>query len=557
MYEDEFERVKKSIERLHIDGKLSNRKIIMFGVSEETRQMIKILNALEYNTSYVIDNDFAKVGSNCYQVPVKHIDELSYEEIAYGVFFIYCYFWREMKAQLLDKGVDEKRIHSFFISERSLDEQFERAEKGEKICDKFREEIGDYRIFLCPYAGTGDIYLIGTFWNEYVRRNKIQNYIFVVVSKACAKVTELFDIQNVRQISKIEGSYVVEYYKLCGEEAGIKILNDSWWELRANPLQRFRGFKGLYFMQIFRKFVFDFDDEVVPVHPILKNVDEQLMPLFQEKKIKPNRTVILSPYSNTLSDICMDFWEEIVIELHNMGYDTCTNCGPDESPIKGTCGVFVPLSIAPQFVSMAGFFIGVRSGFCDCISGSTAKKIILYDRKNIFHCCRAYEYFNLKNMGLCNDALELEYDIDELQDIKDVIMNEFSPVTIDYMTTNKFKNLRDRLTEYSKEYNAIVLIVDDVLDVSSFLEVLLKKHIKEKYKVLSTAGIADKVAIAENIDVEVLVPEEIMYLKKIYDLYDFSDNFLVISNEPGYGTLWNLVNNKLLTVEEAIEALLR
>ncbi len=425
MYEDELSRVKKRIDSLHNDNKLKNHPIIMFGVSENTRQMIRMVNGYGYRVSWVIDNDLARKGSNCYQIPVKPVTELSSEEISKGIYFIYSYFWREMKSQLLEMGVDEQRVYSFFLPDRTLEEQFEMAEKGMAMSEYFRNKIGNYPIFLCPYTGTGDIYLIGTFWNEYLKRNNISDYIFIVVSKACARVAEIFDIRNVCQITQVESSYIVEFYKLCGEKAGIKILNDSWWELRANPLQRFRGFKGLFFTEIFRKFVFDFEDDVTPVQPELKNADNELLPVFEKYNLTKGHTVVLSPYSNTLSDLPIGFWTKMVEDLHSRGFDVCSNCGAEEIPIDGTAAVFVPLNIAPQFIEKAGFFIGVRSGFCDCISAADAKKIILYDKRNRFFNCSAFEYFNLKNMGLCDDAVELEYETDNTDKLKEQILSYF------------------------------------------------------------------------------------------------------------------------------------
>ena len=425
MNEDELLRVSSRIEKLHTEDRLTEHPIIMFGVSENTRQMIRIVNGYGYHVSWVIDNDLMRRGSNCYQIPVKSVLELTEEEIENGIFFIYSYFWREMKAQLIELGVNETHVHSFFLQDRTLEEQFEMAEKGMKMCESFRQEMGDYPIFLCPYTGTGDIYLIGTFFDEYLKKYNIRDYIFVVVSKACSRVAEIFDIKNVFQITQVERSRIIEYYKLCGDETGIKILNDSWWELRANPLQRFRGLKGLYFTEIFRKFVFDFDDSVKPVQPILKNADIELNPIFDRYGLAKGKTVVLSPYSNTLSDLPMSFWSELTNELINCGYDVCTNCGRDEYPIEGTDAVFVPLNIAPQFIEKSGNFIGVRSGFCDCISAANAKKVILYDKRNRFFNCSAFEYFNLKNMGLCDDAIELEYDTDYTNELMKQILSYF------------------------------------------------------------------------------------------------------------------------------------
>ena len=94
-----------------------------------------------------------------------------------------------------------------------------------------------------------------------------------------------------------------------------------------------------------------------------------------------------------------------------MGYEVCTNSsGATEPAVKGTIPVFFPLNTAPQWVEMAGYFIGVRSGFCDVISGARAKKVILYGSCDRFFNASSYEYFNLKDMGLCEDAVEMEFE---------------------------------------------------------------------------------------------------------------------------------------------------
>ena len=99
--------------------------------------------------------------------------------------------------------------------------------------------------------------------------------------------------------------------------------------------------------------------------------------------------------------------------LQKKGYSVCTNsCGKKEPAIAGTDAVFFPLNIAPQVVEAAGTFVGVRSGFCDVISRAKARKVILYDKNNWFYNCSAYKYFSLNDMGLCNDAVELEYEED-------------------------------------------------------------------------------------------------------------------------------------------------
>ena len=97
--------------------------------------------------------------------------------------------------------------------------------------------------------------------------------------------------------------------------------------------------------------------------------------------------------------------------MKDRGFVVCTNsCGDTEPAVTGTIPVFFSLDIAPQLIEKAGYFIGIRSGFCDIISGSAAKKVILYHARERFFNGSTFEYFSLKGMGLCNDAVEIVFE---------------------------------------------------------------------------------------------------------------------------------------------------
>ena len=80
----------------------------------------------------------------------------------------------------------------------------------------------------------------------------------------------------------------------------------------------------------------------------------------------------------------------------------------------------------------AGFIISYRSGFSDIISEIPCKKIILYSKQKIYNFMgglgSSYDYFSLKNMGLCLDAIEYEFKMKNEKSIKNAIntiMNNF------------------------------------------------------------------------------------------------------------------------------------
>ncbi|WP_026496487.1 hypothetical protein [Butyrivibrio sp. WCD3002] len=418
MYDRELRRVTRALKIRHFFGRMANKEIYLFGVSDNTRQIIQILRELGVEPLKVIDNDKQKQGSYCSRLEVIDPRSITDPSAPEKLYILYSNYWREMIPQLTESGISSGNIWSLNPKIISVILALFNAGIGKIYRRSLLKKYGDLPIFLCPYTGTGDIYLIGTFWDEYIKRNGIDNYIFVVITGACKKVTKLFDIKNVELVKKkYYASCLIYYYMLNREKGYLKILNDCWPQVHTNQVEWFRGYKGLYFTELFRKYVFDLPDDVKPQHPAFKDESDRVGNFFDEYELQYNKTVALSPYSNTLSDLPIEFWEKLVEELVHRGYSVVTNSsGKTETAIKGTKGIFFPLDIAPQFIEAAGTFIGIRSGFCDVISGAKAKKIILYDAGNRFYMDSAFAYFSLKTMELCDDALELEFDVPRIDE---------------------------------------------------------------------------------------------------------------------------------------------
>lgn len=423
--DEESRWITKRIKRLIRYKKIDKKRIYIFGVSIRTRRIIQALRKFEIEPVNILDNDKTRQNSHCARIKiisVDQVDNISDDENAY---IISSSYWREMKAQLEDKNVGRENIHLLYAQRKPLLNHLFEAGKGKHVYNGLIKKYGNVPIFLCPYTGTGDIYLIGTFWKQYIEKNGIDNYIFVVVNGACKKVATLFRIKNIEMLKRRHSSWLLDFYLLCGQTVNIVVLNDSWPHIHTNQIEWFRGYKGLEFTEMFRRYVFHLSDDIKPRYPILENIEDELVPLFEKYHLVSGKTVILSPYSNTLADLGEIFWENLADYLKKEGYIVCTNSsGKSEPAISGTISVFPPLNIAPQFVSKAGCFIGVRSGFCDVISSAKAKKIILYDAEERFYNGSSFEYFSLERMGLCNDAIEIEYRQDSLEKmLSEIILN--------------------------------------------------------------------------------------------------------------------------------------
>lgn len=415
IYDKELKQVVRKLNKLHHKGNLKEKNIYIFGVSDTSRQIINILRGIGVDPIAVLDNDKLKQGSYCARIPVispNNIDNASDDN---NIYIIYSVFWHEIEEQICSLGVSRTKIVTLIRKSTTLIKKMYEAYKGRKIYKRIIKKNNPEIVFLCPYTGTGDIYLIGAFWKEYCNFNNINKYTFLVVSSACKKVAQLCNIKNIIVLDCItEADCIIRAHMLWPEQIKIKILNDSWRMIHTNPIEWFRGFKNLEFTPMFRQFVFDLPNNSVPQHPEFRNFDNDIDKIMKENKLIPGKTVVLSPYSNTLADIADDFWLKLTKRLLDNGYTVCTNCnGKTESPVEGSVPVFFPLIIAPQFIEHSGIFIGVRSGFCDIISAAKAKKVILYDKSNRFYMGSAFEYFNLKDMQLSDDAIEFNLDFNE------------------------------------------------------------------------------------------------------------------------------------------------
>lgn len=423
----EQKKVERKLKRLVKIGFFKDKKVFFFGASDHTRQVIQSLREYHIEPEGILDNDRRKRNEYCSRVRVILPGDVPNPADKKYVYLICSLFWREMRVQLINCGVDKGHIVYFNLWEESFSTRMFDAYQGKKIYARLLKKYGDLPILFCPYTGTGDIYLIGTFLEQYLRQEGIQDFIFLVVSNACRKVAGIFQIDNIEILRSVEeGGCLVNYYLLCPSSIPLKILNDSWKRVHTNKLEWFRGYNGWNFMELFRTFVFNLPDEARPQTPVLADAGEEVEKLFRENGLEASRTVVISPYANTLADLPDSFWSVIVDQLKENGYAVCTNCGgKHEPPLVGTVPVFFSLTVAPQFIERAGYFIGVRSGLCDVISAAKAKKIILYDRDNWFYNCKAYEYFSLNHMGLCDDAIEIEFDNQKLEQCREEILGYF------------------------------------------------------------------------------------------------------------------------------------
>jgi hypothetical protein len=408
---------------------LRGKKVVLFGASVLAAQVKDELETHGVPIDAVVDNDPDKIGRNYHGLLVQRPEEVllpfSDEYVVIVVAFAAA---REMLHQVETLGY-RKRRQAFVLTPLHLDESLQsflrfvpHLLRGRLTYRKLTGGNRGSTLFIAPYAGTGDMYLIELFLKSFVERQAIHDYSLAVASNACAQVARMMGETRVAVADQQALNSVISYGRLIrARPNSIVVLNDGW---MGAPTEWLRGYKGLNFERMFRHTVFGLEDEIAPRIPGASATNEGVLKLFDEQGLVPGRTVVLSPYANTLFHVPdQAFWTRVAARCAERGLTVCTNCAPKEQPIAGTRAARFPLSLAPDLVETAGYFVGVRSGFCDIVSGTASRKVVLYDREGRFYKGSFHEYFSLTAMGLGRNLREVEYGDGDKENIVAEVMD--------------------------------------------------------------------------------------------------------------------------------------
>ena len=150
---------------------------------------------------------------------------------------------------------------------------------------------------------------------------------------------------------------------------------------------------------------------------------------FQRVGLRPGKTVMLSPYEQSLTAngyqlLPRSFWEQLAQRLKQRGYDVFTNCSGTEAepPISGTSFLFPPVSQMSHCAAYAGGMVAIRSGLVDFCCAAKATKVVLYPDDVFFHT---------NAMGLSTDVVEISYEHaqeDGLETVMEEVLNAFPTV---------------------------------------------------------------------------------------------------------------------------------
>lgn len=287
---------------------------------------------------------------------------------------------------------------------------------GYKTYATYVEKFGESNTFLfCPWHGTGDIILLGRYLHEYLAQNEIKDYVFLFRGNAERATGKLYpyllqdDKNGILPDEKIED--FVRFCTFIGmENCSVKSLHHASILPQITRTDPFSGYKGISMKSMYLYATMGLRYEPAPREAEFARNPAWCSVYFEQNGLVPGKTVILAPYSVSARDTPMDVWCHLASRLVYMGYTVCTNCSSAEEALPHTIPIFFDFLDAKNMVEMAGYFVGWRSGLCDIIATAGCKKVVLYPHDTVFcQSGRAITYTGINELGLCSDAVQIEY----------------------------------------------------------------------------------------------------------------------------------------------------
>lgn len=303
--------------------------------------------------------------------------------------------------------------------------------KGYKLYEDIIKRYGGDCYIELGALGTGNIYICGLYYREYIRAKKrVGTDIYLLPENNCLDVARMFPMSDRNQLINSEQYFeLISLVRYMGEPS-VRIDYLYYHNLKAQYtgiLTWIEGIKGWNMKTVYDAVFFD-NISMSKENGTQWN-SESSEDLFVRNELIKGKTVILSPYAGTMRKLPYTFWIRLVKALQKEEYCICTNvAGDNELPIEGTIGVFCPYAKMISFVENAGYFVGLRSGLLDIIESANCRKVGLYTsiiQSRGFAGKSGLLSFSLNEMFQRYDWLELETKPSNLNEVIDEILEYF------------------------------------------------------------------------------------------------------------------------------------
>lgn len=321
------------------------------------------------------------------------------------------------------------------VKKHSVLAQTYRALYGLYIYMKLVKRHGDDKHFIVIKGATGDVYIQFLLLKEYIAKKSISDYIIIGDGAGLIPISRLFAASNVEFMpAKLLDYLELAYHVTDG--ASFNLIIPFFWTSPVfydNWKCRTRFKPGFSFLDTYVYMSYKMCYPLILAEPKFIEDKETICFWCQQHGVIRNKTIIISPEANSVTSLPIWFWNIIINEFKQAGYVVFMNCGG--TTLYRAPNIFPLYEMAVPLLEYAGYFIGIRSGFCDIISSASCRKIILYPQvaENIdyghhrsemeFSCfgLMGYPTNNLLEIStpLLKNITQKQFEIDSFEDYYD------------------------------------------------------------------------------------------------------------------------------------------
>lgn len=416
--------LEKQIAEEFCKGSFSQKNIVLFHDNHESRLAACALINRGVTPKGIITLERKKRNKSVFGIPAYTVNEFfeTFRRDAFVVIFEGDFFW--WRGWFEGKGYSSG--HKLLVTYREAPREKTTSNGLRKLFPQKTWQIVGKRwlgyqtwrrlqkkygrqmpIYVYDYDGLGDAYVFGAL----LKAQYGDNVVVTVKKASLKKVLDMFEMRHVEVLREEESRAL---YTLMVMERKPPMLHpmtpvpqnihtDILWCLygvRINMLEQYKAYLGIPL------------DSTVPLNEPCPSPSKDIDTLFLENEIIDGHAVVLSPFSNSLVSFPYSFWQTLTDTLMRMGYQVIMNSVGDEYVLPGTITLEYPIKHAPYVVEKAGYFVGIRSGFCDLISNTKAFKIVVTPKMEKVnfngHIFQAFSFHGMQ-LGKNIDEFEWEY----------------------------------------------------------------------------------------------------------------------------------------------------
>lgn len=288
------------------------------------------------------------------------------------------------------------------------------------VIDKY-PTYDDYYIFL---SRSGEFFLLMHHFAQWLKINNSSNFILIFTAKYHLNICKIFfpniptgyiKSVNVPLVSRGVPSIHFNYknkqiYVPTNEKYFVDVEN----KIRDN---------NAHYYECLKEHIGLSND--VQHYIINEKIKEKVIKIV--KYILNNNFIFISPESVSNEPMEKDFWENLTLELKNLGYEVFCNAMNFKNLAGDSVSTFLTYEESIELAKYAKAIIGMRSGFLECLSQNNVPLFVLYTdfpKRSGFKRLKSDKVlsgYSITKLPNVNTELIFEYDVNTYENEENMI----------------------------------------------------------------------------------------------------------------------------------------